>query len=102
MLARNLSNKKIGLAAQMGEETIMCHVRNLFAKLGARTRKQLVQRGRRRGLLVEPGLPGRSRPGLDAPTALLERGKVSPSRFYSLVSSPMPPVTGEQGARAYD
>src|SRR5206468_10024821 len=33
LLARNLSNKEIGLAMQVGEETIKWHVKNLFAKL---------------------------------------------------------------------
>ena len=51
LLARNLSNKEIGLAMQVGEETIKWHVKNLFAKLDAGTRKQVVQRARLLGLL---------------------------------------------------
>ena len=51
LLARNLSNKEIGLAMQVGEATIKWHVKNLFAKLGAGTRKQVVQRARILGLL---------------------------------------------------
>jgi LuxR family maltose regulon positive regulatory protein len=51
LLARNLSNKEIGLAMQVGEETIKWHVKNLFAKLDAGTRKQVVQRARILGLL---------------------------------------------------
>jgi diaminopimelate decarboxylase len=35
LLARNLSNKEIGLAMQVGEETIKWHMKNLFAKLDA-------------------------------------------------------------------
>jgi LuxR family maltose regulon positive regulatory protein len=54
LLARNLSNKEIGLAMQVGEETIKWHVKNLFAKLDAGTRKQVVQRAHILGLL-EPG-----------------------------------------------
>ncbi len=50
-LARNLSNKEIGLAMQAGEETIKWHMKNLFAKLDAGTRKQVVQRARILGLL---------------------------------------------------
>ena len=46
LLARNLSNKEIGLAMQVGEETIKWHMKNLFAKLDAGTRKQVVQRAR--------------------------------------------------------
>jgi LuxR family maltose regulon positive regulatory protein len=51
LLARNLSNKEIGLALQVGEETIKWHLKNLFAKLDAGTRKQVVQRARILGLL---------------------------------------------------
>ena len=43
LLARNLSNKEIGLAMRVGEETIKWHVKNL-AKLSAATRKQAVSR----------------------------------------------------------
>lgn len=52
LLARNLSNKEIGLALQVGEETIKWHIKNLFAKLDAGTRKQVVARARILGLLV--------------------------------------------------
>ena len=51
LLARSLSNKEIGLAMQVGEETIKWHLKNLFAKLDAGTRKQVVQRARIFGLL---------------------------------------------------
>ena len=57
LLARSLSNKEIGLALQAGEATIKWHVKNLFAKLDAGTRKQVVQRARIQGLL-EIGPPG--------------------------------------------
>ncbi|BDI05877.1 LuxR C-terminal-related transcriptional regulator [Sphaerotilus microaerophilus] len=55
LLARNLSNKEIGLAMQVGEETIKWHMKNLFAKLDAGTRKQVVQRARILGLLEVEG-----------------------------------------------
>jgi LuxR family maltose regulon positive regulatory protein len=51
LAARNLSNKEIGLAMQVSEETIKWHMKNLFAKLDAGTRKQVVQRARILGLL---------------------------------------------------
>ncbi|HSI55342.1 MAG TPA: LuxR C-terminal-related transcriptional regulator [Ramlibacter sp.] len=51
LLSRNLSNKEIGLAMQVGEETVKWHMKNLFAKLEAGTRKHLVQRARILGLL---------------------------------------------------
>ncbi len=51
LLARNLSNKEIGLAMQVGEATIKWHMKNLFAKLDAGTRKQVAQRARILGLL---------------------------------------------------
>ena len=51
LLTRNLSNKEIGLAMQVGEATIKWHMKNLFAKLDAGSRKQVVQRARILGLL---------------------------------------------------
>lgn len=51
LLARNLSNKEIARALQAGETTIKWHVKNLFAKLDAGTRMQVVQRARILGLL---------------------------------------------------
>ena len=51
LLARNLSNKEIALAMQVGEETIKWHLKNLFGKLAAGTRKQLVRRAELLGLL---------------------------------------------------
>jgi LuxR family maltose regulon positive regulatory protein len=51
LTARNLSNKEIGLAMQVGEQTIKWHMKNLFAKLDAGTRKQVVQRARILGLI---------------------------------------------------
>ena len=56
LLARSLSNKEIGLAMQVGEETIKWHMKNLFAKLDAGTRKQVVQRARILGLLEAENL----------------------------------------------
>jgi LuxR family maltose regulon positive regulatory protein len=51
LLARSLSNKEIGRAMQVGEETIKWHMKNLFGKLDAGTRKQVVSRARILGLL---------------------------------------------------
>ncbi|HET8747840.1 MAG TPA: LuxR C-terminal-related transcriptional regulator [Ramlibacter sp.] len=51
LAAGNLTNKEIGLAMQVGEETIKWHMKNLFAKLDAGTRKQVVQRARLLGLM---------------------------------------------------
>ena len=52
-LARSMSNKEIALAMQVGEQAIKWHVKNLFVKLDAGTRKQVVQRARIFGLLEE-------------------------------------------------
>ncbi len=52
LLARNLSNKEIARAMQVGEETIKWHLKNLFNKLGAGTRKQVVRRAELLGLLA--------------------------------------------------
>jgi LuxR family maltose regulon positive regulatory protein len=51
LLARNLSNKEIARAMQIGEETIKWHLKNLFGKLDAGTRKQVVRRAQLLGLL---------------------------------------------------
>ncbi|MGZ9057891.1 MAG: LuxR C-terminal-related transcriptional regulator [Burkholderiaceae bacterium] len=51
LLARNLSNKEIALAMQVGEETIKWHLKNLFGKLDAGTRKHVVRRAHLLGLL---------------------------------------------------
>lgn len=51
LLARNLSNKEIALALAVGEETVKWHVKNLFGKLDAASRKHAVQRARLLGLL---------------------------------------------------
>lgn len=51
LLTRNLSNKEIGLALQVAEVTVKWHLKNLFAKLDAGSRKQLVSRARGLGLV---------------------------------------------------
>jgi LuxR family transcriptional regulator, maltose regulon positive regulatory protein len=52
LLARNLSNKEIGLTMNIHEDTVKWHVKNLFAKLSAGTRKQVVSRARLIGILA--------------------------------------------------
>jgi LuxR family maltose regulon positive regulatory protein len=51
LLARSLSNKEIALAMSVGEETIKWHVKNLFGKLDAVSRKHVVRRANLLGLL---------------------------------------------------
>lgn len=51
LLGRNLSNKEVGLALQVGEGTVKWHVKNLFAKLDVGYRKQLVAKARLFGLI---------------------------------------------------
>lgn len=51
LLARNLSNKEIAQAMAVGEETIKWHLKNLFGKLDAATRKHAVRRAHILGLL---------------------------------------------------
>ncbi len=51
LLGRNLSNKEIGLALAVGEETVKWHMKNLFTKLDAGTRKQVLARARLFGLV---------------------------------------------------
>ncbi len=58
LLARNLSNKEIALAMEVGEETVKWHLKNLFGKLSASTRKHVVRRAQLLGLLEEAALSG--------------------------------------------
>jgi len=51
LLCRSLSNKEIALAMGIGEQTIKWHIKNLFAKLNAGTRKHAVARARLLGLV---------------------------------------------------
>jgi len=44
LLARNLSNKEVAQAMAVGEETVKWHLKNLFGKLEAATRKHAVRR----------------------------------------------------------
>ncbi|HRO09913.1 LuxR C-terminal-related transcriptional regulator [Amaricoccus sp.] len=55
LLARSLSNKEIGLTMNIHEDTVKWHVKNLFAKLSAGTRKQVVSRARLMGILAPAG-----------------------------------------------
>lgn len=51
LLARNLSNKEIAQAMAVGEETVKWHLKNLFGKLDAGSRKHVVRRAQILGLL---------------------------------------------------
>jgi LuxR family transcriptional regulator, maltose regulon positive regulatory protein len=51
LLGRTLSNKEIALAMGVGEETIKWHLKNLFGKLDASSRKHAVRRALVLGLL---------------------------------------------------
>jgi LuxR family maltose regulon positive regulatory protein len=51
LLARNRSNKEIAQVMAIGEETVKWHLKNLFGKLDAGTRKHCVRRAQMLGLL---------------------------------------------------
>jgi LuxR family maltose regulon positive regulatory protein len=51
LLDRGLSNKLIARAMEIGDETVKWHIKNLFLKLAAGTRKHAVDRARLLGLL---------------------------------------------------
>lgn len=55
LLAHNLSNKQIAAALGVGSETIKWHVKNLFGKLDAGTRRHLIDRARMMGILDSSG-----------------------------------------------
>lgn len=52
LLDNGLSNKQIARTMEISDETVKWHVKNLFAKLSAGTRKHAVDRARLLGLLV--------------------------------------------------
>ena len=51
LLAGNMSNKQIALAMGVSDETVKWHLKNLFGKLNAGTRKHLLDRARMMGIL---------------------------------------------------
>ena len=51
LLAGNMSNKQIALAMGVSDETVKWHLKNLFGKLNAGTRKHLLDRARMVGIL---------------------------------------------------
>ena len=51
LLAGNLSNKQIASAMGVGDQTIKWHLKNMFTKLQAGSRKHLVGRARMLGIL---------------------------------------------------
>ncbi|MFL9959957.1 LuxR C-terminal-related transcriptional regulator [Paraburkholderia sediminicola] len=54
LASRNLTNKEIALAMGVGQETVKWHMKNLFTKLDASSRRQIVRRAQLMGLLQEP------------------------------------------------
>ncbi|MDR3429411.1 LuxR C-terminal-related transcriptional regulator [Silvimonas sp.] len=54
-LARNLSNKEIAIAMSVSEETVKWHLKNLFGKLDAGSRRQVVRRAQLLGFLEGGG-----------------------------------------------
>jgi LuxR family maltose regulon positive regulatory protein len=53
LLSRGMSNKLIARAMEISEETVKWHLKNLFAKLSAGTRKHAVGRARLLGLIAD-------------------------------------------------
>ena len=53
LLATGLSNKLIACAMEISDETVKWHLKNLFAKLSAGSRKHAVGRARLLGLLPD-------------------------------------------------
>ena len=51
LLARNYSNKEIATALEMGEETVKWHLKKVFSKLEAGSRKHAVTRARSLGVI---------------------------------------------------
>jgi len=64
-LPSHMTNEEISAALFLSVNTVKTHLRSAYKKLGVRSRRDAIARGRRLGLL----LPGPSRPAhLPAPT----------------------------------
>ena len=50
-LAQGMSNKEIARALDLGPETVKWHLKSVFAKLNAGSRRHAVERARMLGLL---------------------------------------------------
>lgn len=55
LLARNLTNKQIALALNVGDETVKWHLKNLYGKFHAGTRRHVVDRAYMLGILEASG-----------------------------------------------
>ncbi|MHC8333458.1 helix-turn-helix transcriptional regulator [Pseudomonas sp. LB3P25] len=55
LLARNLTNKQIALALNVGDETVKWHLKNLYGKFHAGTRRHVVDRAYMLGILESSG-----------------------------------------------
>ena len=53
LLRRNLSNKQIASALSISDETVKWHVKNLFVKFNAGSRRHVVDRARMLGILKD-------------------------------------------------
>jgi LuxR family maltose regulon positive regulatory protein len=53
LVSRHLTNKEIALAMGVGQETVKWHLKNLFVKLDATSRKQIVRRAQLMGLIQD-------------------------------------------------
>jgi LuxR family maltose regulon positive regulatory protein len=51
LLSRHMTNKEIGNAINIGEETVKWHLKNIYGKLHAGTRKHVIARARIMGIL---------------------------------------------------
>ncbi len=51
LLAAGMANKEIARAMDIGEQTVKWHLKNIFAKLNAASRRHAVDRARLLGLL---------------------------------------------------
>jgi LuxR family maltose regulon positive regulatory protein len=61
-LPSHMTNKEISEALFLSVNTVKTHLRSAYRKLGVRSRRDAIARGRRLGLLL-PRLPRRGRPG---------------------------------------
>jgi DNA-binding CsgD family transcriptional regulator len=92
LLAEDLPNKEIGRRLGVWTHTVKTHLHNIYAKLGARSRRDAVTRALRLGLLQEPTDEPRDRRG-DVLESAIDAIKGSRAKRMLVVSRALDEVT---------
>ncbi|HJW94003.1 MAG TPA: response regulator transcription factor [Thermoanaerobaculia bacterium] len=85
LLAEDLPNKEIGRRLGVWTHTVKTHLHNIYAKLGARSRREAVTRAMRLGLLQEPASDAREH-RVDAIESAIDAIRSSRAKRMMIVS----------------